>query len=88
MPSADPWRFADRFDLQMLVQSARSVARGTVARLVAAASATPTSGPRPKQKCLKPSIERSDRCFMEPEEGGLSPAQKTGLILSRFELAG
>ena len=30
------WRFADRFDLQMLVQSARGVARGTVARLVAA----------------------------------------------------
>ena len=29
------WRFADRFDLQMLVQSARGVARGTVARLVA-----------------------------------------------------
>lgn len=29
------WRFADRFDLQMLVQSARSVARGPVARLVA-----------------------------------------------------
>jgi electron transfer flavoprotein alpha subunit len=30
------WRFADRFDLQMLVQSARGVARGTVARMVAA----------------------------------------------------
>ena len=30
------WRFADRFDLQMLVQSARAVARGPVARLVAA----------------------------------------------------
>ncbi len=30
------WRFADRFDLQMLVQSARGVARGTVAQLVAA----------------------------------------------------
>ncbi|MDD8051939.1 MAG: hypothetical protein PHG55_11395, partial [Verrucomicrobiota bacterium] len=29
------WRFADRFDLQMLVQSAREVARGPVARLVA-----------------------------------------------------
>src|ERR1035438_5375036 len=29
------WRFADRFDLQMLVQSARGVARGTGARLVA-----------------------------------------------------
>ena len=30
------WRFADRFDLQMLVQSVRAVARGPVARLVAA----------------------------------------------------
>ena len=30
------WRFADRYDLQMLVQSARGVARGPVARLVAA----------------------------------------------------
>ena len=30
------WRFADRYDLQMLVQSARSVARGTVAHMVAA----------------------------------------------------
>src|SRR3569833_621871 len=32
---AAQWRFADRFDLQMLVQSARGVARTTVARLVA-----------------------------------------------------
>jgi len=40
------WRFSDRFDLQMLVASARGVARGTVARLVAAASATRTNGPR------------------------------------------
>src|SRR5438309_2011622 len=30
------WRFADRYDLQMLVQSVRGVARGPVARLVAA----------------------------------------------------
>ena len=29
------WRFAHRYDLQMLVQSARAVARGPVARLVA-----------------------------------------------------
>ena len=27
------WRFADRYDLQMLVQSARSVARGPVCLL-------------------------------------------------------
>src|SRR5512144_698532 len=30
------WGFADRYDLQMLLQSARGVARGPVARLVAA----------------------------------------------------
>ncbi len=29
------WRFADRYELQMLVQSVRGVARGPVARLVA-----------------------------------------------------
>ena len=30
------WRYQDRYDLQMLIQSSRSVARGVVARLVAA----------------------------------------------------
>jgi hypothetical protein len=30
------WRSEDGFDLQMLVQSTRGVARGTVARLVSA----------------------------------------------------
>ena len=39
LPGADVrqimWRFGDRYDLQMLVQAARSVARGIVARLVA-----------------------------------------------------
>ena len=29
------WRFTDRYELQMLVQSVRAVARGPVARLVA-----------------------------------------------------
>ena len=29
------WRFSDRFDIQMLVQSTRGVARGIVAKLVA-----------------------------------------------------
>jgi hypothetical protein len=29
------WRYTDRFDIQMVVQSARAVARGPVARLVA-----------------------------------------------------
>ena len=40
------WRFSDRFDLQMLVQSARGVARGVVARLVAATSTTVCVGRR------------------------------------------
>ena len=30
------WRYQNRYDLQMLIQSSRSVARGVVARLVAA----------------------------------------------------
>ena len=29
------WRYQDRYDVQMLIQSSRSVARGIVARLVA-----------------------------------------------------
>ena len=29
------WRYQDRYDVQMLVQSSRAVARGVVARLVA-----------------------------------------------------
>ena len=30
------WRFTERYDLQMVVQAARGVARGPVARMVAA----------------------------------------------------
>lgn len=41
------WRFEDRYDLQMLVQSVRAVARGPVARLVAEGARTPTNG-RPR----------------------------------------
>jgi len=29
------WRYADRFDLTMIIQSVRPVARGPIARLVA-----------------------------------------------------
>ena len=45
------WRFANRYDLQMLVQSVRAVARGPVARLVASAPATHMSGPRTNRRC-------------------------------------
>lgn len=47
------WRFADRFDLQMLVQSARSVACGPVARLVAEGARNSHEWTEQKDQLLK-----------------------------------
>jgi alkylation response protein AidB-like acyl-CoA dehydrogenase len=83
------WRFAERFDLQMLVQSARGVARGTVARLVAAGERNNHAWTPAKHEM----IEAFDRAgltaiFMEPEEGGFLVGPKNlALALSAFELA-
>ena len=83
------WRFADRFDLQMLVQSARGVARGTVARLVAAGERNNHEWTPAKNEML----EAFDRAgitavFMEPEEGGFIAGPKNlALSLAAFELA-
>jgi alkylation response protein AidB-like acyl-CoA dehydrogenase len=83
------WRFASRFDLQMLVQSARSVARGTVARLVAAGERNTHEWTPGKSEML----EAFDRAgitavFMEPEEGGFIAGPKNlALALAAFELA-
>ena len=83
------WRFADRFDLQMLVQSARGVARGTVARLVAAGERNTHEWTPAKGEML----EAFDRAgltavFMEPEEGGFITGPKNlALALVAFELA-
>ena len=83
------WRFADRFDLQMLVQAARGVARGTVARLVAAGERNTHEWTPGKQEML----EAFDRAgltgvFMEPEEGGfIAGPENLALALSAFELA-
>ena len=85
------WRYSDRFDLQMLVQSARGVARGTVARLVAAGERNTHEWTPAKQAML----EEFDRAgitaaFMEPEEGGfivgpknlaLALAARAGLVI-------
>jgi alkylation response protein AidB-like acyl-CoA dehydrogenase len=83
------WRFADRFDLQMLVQSARSVARGTVARLVAAGERN-THEWTPGKAAMLEAFDRAGitAAFMEPEEGGfISGPKNLALALCAFELA-
>jgi alkylation response protein AidB-like acyl-CoA dehydrogenase len=83
------WRFADRFDLQMLVQSARTVARGTVARLVAAGERN-THEWTPAKNAMLEAFDRSGitAAFMEPEEGGFIAGPKNlALSLAAFELA-
>jgi alkylation response protein AidB-like acyl-CoA dehydrogenase len=83
------WRFSDRFDLQMLVQSARGVARGTVARLVAAGERNTHEWTAAKGEMLE-AFDRAGitAAFMEPEEGGfISGPKNLALALSAFELA-
>jgi alkylation response protein AidB-like acyl-CoA dehydrogenase len=83
------WRFADRFDLQMLVQSARGVARGTVARLVAAGERN-THEWTPGKISMMEAFDRAGvtAAFMEPDEGGFIAGPKNlALSLAAFELA-
>ncbi len=83
------WRFADRFDLQMLVQSARGVARGTVARLVSAGERN-THEWTPGKHAMLQAFDSAGvtAAFMEPEEGGFIAGPKNlALSLAAFELA-
>ncbi len=83
------WRYADRFDLQMLVQSARGVARGTVARLVAAGERNTHEWTAGKDEMMD-AFDRSGitAAFMEPEEGGFIVGPKNlALGLAAYELA-
>ena len=83
------WRFADRFDLQMLVQSARAVARGPVARMVAAGERN-THEWTPAKNEMMLAFDRAGitAAFMEPEEGGFITGPKNlALALAAFELA-
>jgi alkylation response protein AidB-like acyl-CoA dehydrogenase len=83
------WRFADRFDMQMLVQSARGVARGTVARLVGAGERNTHEWTPGKQAMLQAFDSAGvTAAFMEPEEGGFIAGPKNlALSLAAFELA-
>lgn len=83
------WRYAGRFDLQMLVQSVRAVARGPVARLVA-------QGGRhchdwtPEKNALLAEYDAAGitAAYMEPEEGGyLEGPKNLALSLIAFEIA-
>jgi len=83
------WRLADRYDLQMLVQSARSVARGPVARLVAAGGRNSHEWTPAKAELLE-AFDNSGitAVFMEPGEGGFIAGPKNlALALVAFELA-
>ena len=83
------WGFADRYDLQMLVQSARAVARGPVARLVAGGGRNSHEWTEAKGELLKAFDESGiTAVFMDPEQGGLFAGPKNlVLALVAFELA-
>jgi alkylation response protein AidB-like acyl-CoA dehydrogenase len=83
------WRFADRYDLQMLVQSVRGVARGTVARLVADGQRNTHEWTPAKEEMME-AFDRAgiSAIFMEPDEGGFIAGPKNlALALAAFELA-
>ncbi|HWR35352.1 MAG TPA: acyl-CoA dehydrogenase family protein [Clostridia bacterium] len=83
------WRFADRYDLQMLVQSSRSVARGIVAHLVAEGARNTHEWTERKNELLKAYDDAGiTAAFMEPEEGGfISGPKNLALSLIAHELA-
>lgn len=83
------WGFADRFDLQMLVQSTRFVARGPVARLVASGGRNSHEWTESKASLLEAFDGAGiTAVFMDPEDGGLFAGPKNlALALVAFELA-
>ncbi|MBN2140588.1 MAG: acyl-CoA dehydrogenase family protein [Desulfovibrionaceae bacterium] len=83
------WRFAERFELQMVVQSARAVARGTVAKLVAEGVRNSHEW-NDKKASLLTAFDHSglSALFMDPAQGGFIEGPKNlALALVAFELA-
>ena len=83
------WRFSDRYDLQMVVQSARSLARTLVARLVAEGARNTHEWTEHKAQLLD-AFDASGltSLFMEPHQGGFIEGPKNlALSLVAFELA-
>lgn len=83
------WRYQDRYDVQMLIQSSRSVARGIVARLVADGARNTHEWTPAKAALLKAFDDAGiTTCFMDPHQGGFIEGPKN-LVLSlvAFELS-
>ncbi|MBN1141209.1 MAG: acyl-CoA dehydrogenase [Deltaproteobacteria bacterium] len=83
------WRYADRFDLQMAVQSARGLARGLVARMVADGQRNTHEWNDRKAELLTAFDETGlTTIYMDPEEGGFIAGPKNlALGLVAFELS-
>lgn len=83
------WRFADRYDLAMLVQAARGVARGPVARLVAAGARNSHEWTEAKVELLGAFDESGiTAAFLDPAYGGyLAGPKNMALALTAFELS-
>src|SRR3954465_13022977 len=83
------WRYADRFDLQMLVQWGGSVGRGPVARLVAQGARNTHEWTADKQSLLQAFDDSGiTAVFMDPSQGGFLEGPKNlALALTAFELA-
>jgi alkylation response protein AidB-like acyl-CoA dehydrogenase len=83
------WRYTDRYDLQMLVQSTRSVAKGPVARAVADGARNSHEWTETKQSLMKASDESGiSTVFIDQEFGGYIEGPKNlAMALVSFELA-
>ncbi|MGB8932601.1 MAG: acyl-CoA dehydrogenase [Anaeromyxobacteraceae bacterium] len=83
------WRFTDRYDIQMLVQSTRGVARGPVARLAASGGWNDHDWTPAKNDLLAHyDAAGITASFMDPEQGGFIAGPKNlALGLAAFELA-
>lgn len=83
------WRFSDRYDLAMLVQAARTVARGPVARVVAAGGRNSHEWTEEKEGLLR-EFESSGltSAYFDPAQGGMVEGPKNLMLaLIAFELA-
>ena len=82
------WRFTDRYDLQMVIQSTRAVARSVVARMVADKQRH-THDWTPEKAAMLLAFDEAGitAAFMEPEEGGyISGPKNLVLAMIAFEL--